>query len=142
MRRFGFKGQSATHGTTKAERKIGSMGGSAGSMYATRVFKGKRMAGRMGNKRRTVQGLMVWKVVPKYNLLYCKGSIPGFRGCEVYIRDSTCRKQEAFVQHTPPPFPTCLPGHPHYDTDDELLCPAASEPSLNLRTGKAPLKKR
>ena len=43
VRRWGFKGQSATHGTTKAERKPGSMGGSAGSMFATRIFKGKRM---------------------------------------------------------------------------------------------------
>ena len=77
VRRFGFKGQSKTHGTTKTERSLGSMGGSAGSMFATRVFKGKRMAGRMGGKRRTVAGLMVWKVVPSLDLVFLKGSVPG-----------------------------------------------------------------
>ena len=91
----------------------------------------------MGNRRRTVQGLMVWKVVPKYNLLYCKGSIPGARGCEGYLRDSTCRKQEAFRSQSPPPFPTCLPGDELYDTDDELLCAAAADPAINLRTGRS-----
>jgi len=136
--RWGFKGQSATHGTTKAERKIGSMGGAAGSMYATRVAKGKKMAGRMGNKRRTVQGLMVWKVAPKYNLVYFKGSIPGHPGCEVYIRDSINRKQEIFRAGTTEmlPFPTCLPGDTLYDTEEELLCPAAADGEINLRTGR------
>ena len=119
VRRWGFKGQSKTHGTTKAERKIGSMGGAAGSMFATRVFKGKKMAGRMGNRRRTVQGLLVWKVVPKYNLVYCKGSIPGARGCEVRLRDSMCRKQEKFKAATPLPFPTILPGDALYGSEEE-----------------------
>jgi len=138
VKRWGFKGQSATHGTTKAERKIGSMGGAAGSMFGTKVSKGKKMAGRMGNKRRTVAGLMVWKVVPKYNLIYCKGSIPGATGCEVRLRDSLCRKQEIFTASTPLPFPTFLPGDTHYDSEEELLCPAASDASLNLRSGRPP----
>lgn len=143
VKRWGFAGQSASHGTTKAERKPGSMGGSAGSMYGTKISKGKKMPGRMGNNRRTVKGLMVWKVEPKYNLIYCKGSIPGSKGIEVRIRDSVCLKQEHFVKHTPPPFPTCLPGHPHYEDDGEaLLCPAASDPSLHLVTGLPPFSKR
>ena len=96
----------------------------------------------MGNKRRTVAGLMVWKVVPKFNLLYCKGSIPGVAGCEVRVRDSICRKQEIFRASTPLPFPTCLPGDPLYDTEEDLLCPAASVAAINLRTGREPPRRK
>lgn len=139
VRRFGFKGQSKTHGTTKTERSLGSMGGSAGSMFATRVFKGKRMAGRMGGKRRTVAGLMVWKVVPSLDLVFLKGSVPGAKGNEVRLQDSRTRKQEHFWStETKPPFPTCLPGDEMYDSEEEFLCIAASDPTRNLRTGRPP----
>ena len=77
MRKWGFKGQPATHGHSKSHRSRGSSGGAAGSMFRTRIWKGKRNAGRMGKRTRTVKGLLVWKVVPKYNLVYLMGSVPG-----------------------------------------------------------------
>jgi hypothetical protein len=64
--------------------------------------------------------------------------IPGATGCEVRLRDSLCRKQEIFTASTPLPFPTFLPGDTHYDSEEELLCPAASDASLNLRSGRPP----
>ena len=48
------------------------------------------------------------------------------------------RKQEAFVRHTPPPFPTCLPGDERYDAEEEEHCPATEDAALNLRTGQVP----
>jgi large subunit ribosomal protein L3 len=124
MKRWGFRGQPASHGASLSHRSVGSMGGAAGSMYATRVWKGKKMPGRMGGRRRTVSGLMVWKVLPKYNLLYLRGSVPGSKGCEVRMRDSLLPKQ-TFA--TPPPFPTFLPGDDGDDDMEELLAPLALE---------------
>jgi len=124
MKRWGFKGQPASHGHSKSHRSHGSMGGAAGNMFATRVWKGKKMAGRMGGKRCTVSGLEVWKVLPKYDLLYIKGSIPGARGSTIRIKDCSHPKM-GFL--SPPPFPTFLPGDPGSESDDELLAPAATE---------------
>jgi len=123
MKRWGFKGQPASHGHSKSHRSIGSMGGAAGSMYATRVWKGKKMAGRMGGKNATMQGLMVWKVMPKYNLVLVKGSVPGCKGATVRLRDSNHPKLG--FGSTPPPFPTFLPGDPGWEEEDDLLCTQA-----------------
>jgi len=125
MKRWGFKGQPASHGHSKSHRSIGSMGGAAGSMYATRVWKGKKMAGRMGGKNATMQGLQVWKVLPKYNILYLKGSVPGCKGATVRLRDTNHHKL-GFT--SPPPFPTFLPADAGDDEEHvELLCPEAAE---------------
>ena len=77
MKRWGFKGQPATHGVSLYHRGGGSLGGASGGKNRTRVWKGKKMAGRMGNKRRTMLNLLVHKVDPKHNLVYLKGSVPG-----------------------------------------------------------------
>lgn len=124
MKRWGFKGQPATHGHSLSHRSVGSMGGAAGSMYATRVWKGKKMPGRMGGKRRTARALMVWKVVPEYDLLYVLGSVPGARGSIVRVRDTKVHKRGF---KSPPPFPTFLPGDAEgADESAELLAPRAS----------------
>ena len=78
----------------------------------------------MGGKNTTMQGLQVWKVLPKYNLLYVKGSIPGTRGATIRIRDSEHPKHR---MREPPPFPTFLPGDPGDGTEEELLCKEATE---------------
>lgn len=70
---FGGVGM-ATHGQSDRERAPGSIGGSS---YPSRVFPGQRMAGRMGNERRSVRNLEVLRVLPESNLLIIKGSIPG-----------------------------------------------------------------
>ena len=70
---FGGVGMT-THGQSDRQRAPGSIGSSS---YPSRVFKGMRMAGRMGFSRVTVKNLMVLKVVPESNLLIVKGSVPG-----------------------------------------------------------------
>ena len=72
MKRWGFAGQPASHGVSLYHRGGGSLGGASGGKGRTRVWKGKKMAGRMGNKRRTMLNLRVFKVDPEHNLLYLK----------------------------------------------------------------------
>ena len=85
MRRHGFKGGRATHGNSKAHRKPGSIGQ---NQDPGRVFKGKKMAGHMGNKARTQQNLEVVRIDAERNLILVRGSIPGPRGFDVVIRPS------------------------------------------------------
>lgn len=70
---FGGVGMS-THGQSDRQRHPGSIGGSS---YPSRVFKGTRMAGRMGGKRTTVRNLEIVGIIPENNLLLIKGSVPG-----------------------------------------------------------------
>ncbi|MBQ0076853.1 MAG: 50S ribosomal protein L3, partial [Bacteroidales bacterium] len=78
---FGGVGQS-THGQGDRLRAPGSVGACA---YPSRIFPGTRMAGHMGQDRVTVQNLQVLKVIPEYNLLMVKGSIPGAKNSIVTI---------------------------------------------------------
>lgn len=78
---FGGVGQS-THGQDDRLRAPGSVGACA---YPSRIFPGTRMAGHMGQDRITVQNLQVLKVIPEYNLLMVKGSIPGAKNSIVTI---------------------------------------------------------
>jgi large subunit ribosomal protein L3 len=78
---FGGVGQS-THGQHNRLRAPGSIGASS---YPSRVFKGLRMAGQMGNERVTVQNLRVLKVVPEKNLLVLKGAVPGHKNAYITI---------------------------------------------------------
>ncbi|MHA6624496.1 50S ribosomal protein L3 [Pseudonocardia sichuanensis] len=77
MKRHGFKGLGASHGTQRKHRSPGSIGGCA---TPGRVFKGLRMAGRMGNVRTTTQSLKVHRVDTDNGLLLIKGAVPGPRG--------------------------------------------------------------
>ena len=77
MKRHGFAGQGASHGNQAAHRRVGGIGGCS---TPGRVFKGKRMAGRMGNDRVTTQNLKVQKIDTDANLLLIKGAVPGVRG--------------------------------------------------------------
>lgn len=81
VKRHGFAGHPATHGHKDQLRKSGSIG--AGGIQ--RVFKGLRMAGRMGNNRVTVKNLEVMAVDTERNILAIKGAIPGARGSQVTI---------------------------------------------------------
>jgi len=74
MKRWGFGGGRASHGAEKIHRKPGSIGCSA---TPSRVFKGKKMAGRMGGEKVTVQNLSIAKVRSEENLLLIKGAVPG-----------------------------------------------------------------
>jgi large subunit ribosomal protein L3 len=83
MKRHGFKGLSSSHGTQRKHRSPGSIGGCA---TPGRVFKGLRMAGRMGHERQTTQNLVVHKVDAERGLLLIKGAIPGPKGGLVLVR--------------------------------------------------------
>ena len=83
VRRHHFGGVGmATHGQSDRVRAPGSIGGSS---YPSRVFKGMRMAGRMGFDNVTVKNLKVLKVIPESNLILVKGSIPGAKNTYVTI---------------------------------------------------------
>jgi len=82
VKRHGFKGGPASHGTKHTLRAPGSIG----SAFPQRVFKGKKMAGRMGGQRVTVKNLQIIKIDKENNLLAIKGAIPGSRGSLVEIR--------------------------------------------------------
>ncbi len=84
VKRHGFGGVGqATHGQHNRLRAPGSIGASA---YPSRVFKGMRMAGRMGNEKVTVQNLKVVKIIPDKNLLIVKGSVPGHKKSYLIIK--------------------------------------------------------
>jgi large subunit ribosomal protein L3 len=85
MKRHGFAGLSATHGTQRKHRSPGSIGGCA---TPGRVFKGLRMAGRTGNARTTVQNLIVHAIDADKGLLLIKGAIPGPNGSLVFVRSA------------------------------------------------------
>lgn len=83
MKRHGFAGVSASHGAHRNHRKPGSIGACA---TPSRVFKGVRMAGRMGHVRQTTQNLTVHAVDAEKGLLLVKGAIPGPKGGIVLVR--------------------------------------------------------
>jgi large subunit ribosomal protein L3 len=85
VKRHGFSGGRATHGSM-FHRAPGSIGASA---EPSRVLKGKKLPGQMGDVRKTIQNLLVVGVRPERNLILVKGSIPGCRNSVVIIRQST-----------------------------------------------------
>jgi large subunit ribosomal protein L3 len=85
MKRHGFKGMSSSHGTKRKHRAPGSIGGCA---YPGRVFKGVRMAGRMGGERTTAMNLTLHGVDADRGLLLIKGAVPGPAGALVLVRNA------------------------------------------------------
>jgi large subunit ribosomal protein L3 len=83
MKRHGFHGLRASHGVERKHRSPGSIGACA---TPGRVFKGVRMAGRMGGVRFTVQNLTVQAIEPEQNLILVKGALPGPKGSLVLLR--------------------------------------------------------
>ncbi len=85
VKRHGFKGGPKTHGQSDRHRAPGSIGQTT---TPGRVYKGKRMAGHMGNERVTVQNLRVVLVDPERNLLAVKGAVPGARNSLLIIKEA------------------------------------------------------
>ncbi len=83
VKRYGFKGGPASHGAGGWRRRPGSIGASADP---SRVFKGKKMPGKMGAEKKTVRNLKIVKVDKKENLLLIKGSLPGNKGSLLTIK--------------------------------------------------------
>jgi large subunit ribosomal protein L3 len=83
MKRHNFSGLRATHGVSVSHRSHGSTGQ---RQDPGKVFKGKKMAGHMGDKLRTIQNLEIIKSDLENNLLYLKGSIPGSKNTEIIVK--------------------------------------------------------
>ncbi len=90
VKRHNFRTQDATHGNSRSHRVPGSIGQ---NQTPGRVFKGKKMAGHMGNRRCTVQTLKVVRIDVERNLLLIKGAIPGAPGARVEIKPAVKSKQ-------------------------------------------------
>ena len=89
MKRHGFSGQEASHGNSKNHRTIGSVGPSQGS--GSRVLPGKKMPGRMGNQRVTIQNLPVLIADNELGILVVKGCVAGPKGAVIQVQDA-CKK--------------------------------------------------
>ena len=89
VKRWNFATQDATHGNSLAHRKPGSIGQ---CQTPGRVCKGKKMAGHMGNVKKTVQNLRVVKIDEENSLLLIQGAIPGFNGSSVIIKPAVKAK--------------------------------------------------
>ena len=85
MKRWNFGGLRASHGVSVSHRSHGSTGQ---RQDPGKVFKGKKMAGHMGDKLRTMLNLEIIKTDPENNLLYLRGSIPGSKNSTVFLRES------------------------------------------------------
>ena len=98
MKRWGFKGQPATHGVSLKHRSGGSIGN---CQDPGRVWKGRKMPGRMGGKKRTQQNCSLYKIDPLRNLLFLKGAVPGHKGNYVSVSDAVKKQLPDSL-----PFPT------------------------------------
>ncbi|XP_064457171.1 large ribosomal subunit protein uL3m-like [Ornithodoros turicata] len=104
VKRWKMKGGPASHGTTKAHRRLGAIGGQRGL-----ILKGKKMPGHMGQERRLLCGLKVWRVNTKYNVIWVQGpAVPGHVHHYVHIYDTQIAKKRPSAEN-PPPFPTYYP---------------------------------
>ncbi|KAM3595650.1 uncharacterized protein V6R79_000546 [Siganus canaliculatus] len=129
MKRWGFKGQPATHGQTKTHRRPGASGPGGDP---AKVFKGKKMPGKMGNIHITAYGLKIWRVNTRYNVLYVHGSVPGHRNCLLKVRDTVLPTRSSTLLD--PPFPTYFTEE-EAELDEDLYDDNVfvhTEPSLTL----------
>uniref|UniRef100_A0A1L8DRL5 Large ribosomal subunit protein uL3m n=1 Tax=Nyssomyia neivai TaxID=330878 RepID=A0A1L8DRL5_9DIPT len=110
MKRWGFKGQPASHGQTKTHRRPGNIGGGG---EKGRVWPGKKMPGHMGNRWRSMRGVRIWRINTKYNVMWVSGSaICGETNNYVYVFDTLLPLRR---NTTAPAFPT------HFEAPDEEL---------------------
>jgi large subunit ribosomal protein L3 len=103
MKRWGFAGQGASHGNSVSHRVLGSTGC---RQDPGRVFKGKKMPGRMGGDTIHVQNLRVYKVDITRNVIYVQGAVPGKAGTLLKVVDSSPKSKKPWSETFQPPFPT------------------------------------
>ncbi|KDP28009.1 hypothetical protein JCGZ_19089 [Jatropha curcas] len=114
MKRHGFKGMPASHGASLSHRSLGSTGQRDAP---GKVFKGKKMPGRMGAEQRTVKNVWVYKIDPARNLMWVRGQVPGAEGNFVFIKDAVYKKPDVSML----PFPT------YFAAEDETSEPLVAE---------------
>jgi large subunit ribosomal protein L3 len=89
VKRYNFRTQDMTHGNSRSHRSLGSTGQ---NQTPGKVFKGKKMAGHMGNVRCTTQNLQIIRIDTERNLLLIKGAIPGHPGARVHVTAAVKKK--------------------------------------------------
>ena len=136
MKRHGFSGLRATHGVSVSHRSLGSTGQ---CQDPGKVFKGKKMAGQMGNVRVTTQNLKVAAIDTERGLVLVRGAVPGSRGGYVRIFDAVKKALPDGV-----PFPCAIKGQepkieeaPAEETDDEAV-EAAQDDAPEAAADEAP----
>ena len=116
MKRHNFAGMPATHGVSLNHRGGGAIGA---SQDPGRVWKGKKMSGRMGNENVTTQNLKLYAVDAERSLLYVEGAVPGHKGNYVKVKDAIKKNHDDMDL----PFPTFV-ADPNEEVPDQLLvCP-------------------
>ena len=121
MKRHNFAGLRASHGVSVSHRSHGSTGN---SQDPGRVFKGKKMAGHMGDRRVTSQNLEIVSIDEDRGLILIKGAVPGAEGGWVMVRDAVKRSAPEGL-----PFPAGLKSQPEVETPVEAAPEAAAEAS-------------
>ncbi|KAF4350530.1 hypothetical protein F8388_014991, partial [Cannabis sativa] len=114
MKKYGFKGGPASHGASLSHRSPGSTGQRDAP---GKVFKGKKMPGRMGGQQRTVKNVWVYKIDPARNLMWLRGQVPGAEGNFVFIKDAVYKKPDISQL----PFPTYFPAEDEETAELEPL---------------------
>ena len=123
MKRHNFSGLRATHGVSISHRSHGSTGQ---CQDPGRVFKGKKMAGHMGDERVTVQNLDVVSTDMERGLILVRGGVPGSEGGWVEVRDAVKRAMPEDL-----PFPASVRAAPAVDTVQDDTVQAAAEDTVN-----------
>lgn len=85
MKKYNFKGLEASHGVSRAHRSLGSTGQ---CQDPGKVFKGKKMPGQLGNKKKTISNIKIVEIDRELGIIVVHGSIPGYKGNFVYIKHS------------------------------------------------------
>ena len=131
IKRWNMSGGRASHGASKSHRTLGSTGH---RQNPGRVFKNKKMPGRMGSDRVTVQNLKIMKIDPKRDLIYVRGAVPGNPGGFLRVVDAV---KGPFYPEIPP-YPTDLEERDWSD-EDAFFAPVPEHDVLNLPLHNAPL---
>ena len=118
MKRWNFGGLRATHGVSVSHRSLGSTGQ---RQDPGKVFKGKKMAGHMGDKQRTQQNLEIVSTDVERGLLFVKGSVPGSKGNWLMVSDAV-----KVARHADAPFPASLKAADVVHVEDDAMVPAGA----------------
>jgi large subunit ribosomal protein L3 len=129
MKRWGFGGLRATHGVSLSHRSLGSTGQ---RQDPGKVFKGKKMAGHMGDRQRTQQNLEIVRTDDERGLIFVKGSVPGAKNGWLMVRDSV-----KVSRHADAPYPAGLKGAASENIDTAAAdTPAEEAPAVEATEGQ------
>lgn len=128
MKRWGFGGLRATHGVSVSHRSLGSTGQ---RQDPGKVFKGKKMAGHMGDKQRTQQNLEIVSTDVERGLLFVKGSVPGHKGSWLVVKDAV-----KVARHADAPYPASVRSPTNTNTVEMADMPIEAAPAVELTDGQ------